>query len=124
LILRVVLFLIVVVLAGEGGNLAITHAMKRLGEVKRFSPWHLAGVLGQVFRQGWTWIGVSMLALAFFSLLALLSLADVSFVVPATASSYIVGALGARFLLGEQVSPMRWAGVLLVCLGVGLVCAG
>jgi len=119
-----VLLLIVVVLAGEGGNLAITHAMKRLGEVKRFSPRYLWGVLGQVFRQGWMWMGVSMLALAFFSLLALLSWADVSFVVPATASSYIVGALGARYLLGERVSRMRWAGVLLVCLGVALVCAG
>ncbi len=120
----IALFLAIVVLAGEGGNIAITYAMKRIGEVKRFSPRHLAGVLGQAFRQGWMWAGVAMLAVAFFSFLALLSLADVSFVVPVTAASYIVGALGAKFLLGERVSGMRWAGLLLVCLGVALVCAG
>jgi len=51
----------------------------------------------------------------------LLSWADVSFVVPATALSYVSGALGAKFLLNEHVATARWAGVLLVCLGVTLI---
>jgi len=53
----------------------------------------------------------------------LLSWADVSFVIPATALSYVVGALGARILLGERLGPMRWVGILLVSLGVAIVCA-
>jgi drug/metabolite transporter (DMT)-like permease len=61
---------------------------------------------------------------AFFSLLALLSTENVSFVVPVTALSYGVGALGGKFFLGEQVTRRRWAGVLLVCAGVALVIAG
>jgi len=56
-------------------------------------------------------------------LLALLSWAQVSFVVPATAANYVVGAVGARFLLKERVSQTRWAGLLLVTAGVVLVCA-
>jgi drug/metabolite transporter (DMT)-like permease len=63
------------------------------------------------------------MALAFFSLLALLSWAQVSFVVPATAANYVVGAVGAKFLLKERVSQARWAGLLLVAAGVALVCA-
>jgi drug/metabolite transporter (DMT)-like permease len=51
----------------------------------------------------------------------LLSWADVSFAIPATALSYVVGALGARFLLHERVTGARWAGVALVCLGVALL---
>jgi drug/metabolite transporter (DMT)-like permease len=48
----------------------------------------------------------------------------VSFVIPASALSYAVGALGAKFLLGERVNGLRWVGVLLVCLGVALAWAG
>jgi drug/metabolite transporter (DMT)-like permease len=69
------------------------------------------------------WLGTALGALAFFSLLALLSWAKVSFVVPATATNYIAGALGAKFLLKERVSKARWAGMLLVTAGVALVCA-
>ncbi len=68
------------------------------------------------------WIGVGLMAVAFFSLLALLSWENVSMVVPATAVNYAVGAMGARFLLGEQVTKERWIGVIIVCIGVAFVC--
>jgi uncharacterized membrane protein len=64
------------------------------------------------------------MTLAFFSLLAVLSIENVSFVVPVTALSYAAGALGGIVFLGEQVSSRRWLGVLLVCLGVTLVWLG
>jgi drug/metabolite transporter (DMT)-like permease len=72
----------------------------------------------------WIWIGVAMMAVAFFSLLLLLSLEDVSFVVPVTALSYLVGAIGGIFFLGERVSGQRWIGIALVCVGVTLVVIG
>jgi drug/metabolite transporter (DMT)-like permease len=68
------------------------------------------------------WMGVGLMALAFFSLITVLSWAEVSFVVPATAANYVAGAFGAKFLLKERVSKARWAGVLLVAAGVTLVC--
>jgi drug/metabolite transporter (DMT)-like permease len=61
---------------------------------------------------------------AFFALLAVLSMENVSLVVPATALSYAAGALGGKFFLGEQVTRKRWTGVLLVCIGVALVVIG
>lgn len=122
--MRTAFLLMVVVVAGTGGDLAVTHAMKQVGEVRLRSLTSILQALGRGFRRGWMWIGIGLMALAFFAFLALLSWADVSFVVPATALSYVVGALGARFLLREQVSAVRWAGVLLVCLGVALVCIG
>jgi drug/metabolite transporter (DMT)-like permease len=64
-----------------------------------------------------------LMTLAFLSLSALLSWADVSFVVPATALNYAVGALGAEILLGKRVGRVRWAGILLVTLAVAAVCA-
>jgi len=121
--MRTFLFLAIVVLSGTGGEIAATHAMKRIGEVKNFAPRALLGVLRRVFQSGWMWLGIALMALAFFSLLALLSWAEVSFVVPATAANYIVGTFGAKLLLKERVSKTRWAGMLLVTLGVALVCA-
>ena len=122
--MRNLLFIAIVVLAGTSGELAMTRAMKRIGEVHHFTPRAILGVIGRAFRQGWMWLGFGLMALSFFALLALLSWADVSFVVPATALSYAVGALGARFFLGERVSGLRWLGVFLVCVGVALVWAG
>ena len=122
--MRTVLFIAIVVLAGTGGEIAVTHAMKRIGEVKRFTPRAILGVIGRAFRLGWMWLGFGLMTLAFFALLLLLSWEDVSFVIPATALSYAAATLGGKFLLGEQVSGTRWAGVLLVCLGVALVWAG
>jgi len=120
--MRTFLFLAIVVLSGTGGDIAATHAMKQIGEVKNFAPRALLGVLRRVLQSGWMWLGIGLMALAFFSFLALLSWAKVSFVVPATAANYVAGALGAKFLLKERVGKTRWAGMLLVAAGVALVC--
>lgn len=72
-------------------------------------------------RVGWMWVGIGLMTLAFFSLLALLSMENVSFVVPVTALSYAAGAIGAALFLREKISRQRWLGVLVVCLGVTLV---
>ena len=57
-------------------------------------------------------------------MLTMLSMENVSFVVPVTALSYAAGAYGGRLFLGERVTCLRWAGVLLVCIGVALVWQG
>jgi len=121
--MRTFLLLAIIVLSGTGGDIAVTTAMKRIGEVKNFAPRALLGVLRRFVQSGWAWLGTALMTLAFFSLLAVLSWADVSFVVPATAANYIVGGLGAKFLLRERVGRARWAGMLLVAAGVAMVCA-
>jgi drug/metabolite transporter (DMT)-like permease len=111
----------VVVVVGTGGELCVTRAMKRVGEVTEFHPAALLRVFLRALRVGWMWLGVAMMTVAFFSLLGLLSIENVSFVVPVTALSYAAGALGGVFFLGERVSTRRWIGVLMVCIGVTLV---
>jgi drug/metabolite transporter (DMT)-like permease len=114
----------IVVIAGTAGEITVTHTMKRIGDLHSFAPHHVLRFLGRAFRLGSMWVGIALMALGFFSLLALLSWANVSFVVPATALSYAVGALGAKLFLGERVDRRRWLGVLMVCLGVLLVWFG
>ncbi|MGA8183219.1 MAG: EamA family transporter [Terriglobia bacterium] len=119
---RTALFISIVVVAGQLGDLSLSRAMKTVGEIKRFTPMSVLRFLGRGVRVKWLWIGIGLMAVAFFSLLALLSWENVSLVVPATAASYAVGALGAQFLLGEHVNRERWIGVIIVCIGVALVC--
>jgi drug/metabolite transporter (DMT)-like permease len=122
--MREAFFLFIVVAAGTGGELCVTRAMKHVGEVTDFRPLEVVRVIVRAMKVSWMWIGVAMMALAFFSLLAMLSIENVSFVVPVTALSYAAGALGGVFFLGERVSTRRWVGVLLVCIGVTLVWLG
>lgn len=122
--MRELVFLFLVVVAGTGGELCVTRAMKRVGEVHDFRPSALLRVGLRAARVGWLWIGIALMTLGFLSLLAMLSIENVSVVVPVTAISYAAGTLGGIFFLGERVSPRRWFGVLLVCLGVTLVWLG
>lgn len=66
-------------------------------------------------------VGISMLILALLTRLALLSLADLSFVLPLTATGYILSVLLGKVFLNEQVSSSQWLGTLLIFFGVILV---
>ena len=122
--MRVALLLAAQILSSTGGEIALTRGMKATGEPTRLRPREIASFLLRAIRSGWLWAGVPLLALSFYSLLVLLSWQPISFVIPASALSYVVGSLGAKYILREDVSPARWAGVVLVCAGVALVAAG
>lgn len=124
MILRNAISLGIIIFAGTGGELAVTRTMKGVGEVRSFTPANLFRVMLRAFRSGWMWLGLALMALSFFSLLMLLSWENVSFVVPVTALSYVLGAFGGKFILGERIEARRWIGVALVCVGVLLVCVG
>jgi uncharacterized membrane protein len=120
---EVILFALIIVL-GTSGEMCVSRAMKSVGEVKDFRPLAVAKVILRALRVGWMWAGVGLMAVAFFALLGALSIENVTFVAPVTALSYLVGACGGKFFLGEDVSSQRWMGVLLVAIGVTLVILG
>src|SRR5215469_1646311 len=118
--MRTALILAFVVLTGTSGEISLTHAMKQIGEVEHFSPAAISNVLLRSLRQTWLWIAVALMAVSFYAFLTMLSWYPVSFVVPATSLAYVAGAFGAKFLLRERLSVVRWAGVAFICLGVAL----
>jgi len=118
------IFLVLLICGTTGGELAIARGVKAVGEPSSFRPMALLRFLGRVLRTGWLMIGVVLMAVSFYTLLLLLSWNPVSFVIPASALSYVVGTLGAKYILREEISGSRWAGVLLVCVGVALVAGG
>jgi drug/metabolite transporter (DMT)-like permease len=123
MLVELILFFLIMV-AGTAGELCMARAMKTVGEVHDFRPAALIATALRVVRLRWTWLGLGLMALGFFSFLAVMTMENVSFVVPVTALSYAVGALGGGFFLKERVTRTRWVGVLLVCLGVALMVLG
>ena len=122
--MRVIIGLAILILGSTCGEIAITHGMKSVGEPARLRPRAVLQFLWRAVRNGWFWAGAPLMGLSFYALLVLLSWEPISLVIPASALSYVAGTFGEKFFLGEDVSTARWAGVILVCIGVALVAAG
>jgi drug/metabolite transporter (DMT)-like permease len=109
-----------IVLADSAGDVLITKGMKQVGEISTIKPKELLSIAQRVLRNRNFLSGIFFMAVTFFSFLTVLSWADLSLVFPATSLVYVASGLGAKFILKETVSLQRWAGILLVCLGVAL----
>ncbi len=111
----------VIVFCNTLGDVLNTAGMKRQGEVESFRPVAIARMIAGIFRNHFVLGGLAALAISFFALLALLSIANVSFAIPATAASYLLEVVLAKYALQEDVSWRRWAGATLVAFGVVLL---
>jgi len=96
-------------------------AMKKHGEIRDFRPGALGRVLALLARNKLVVASVAAMTISFFAFIALLSVADLSFAVPATATSYGLETVLAKYLLKEPVTLGRWAGASLVACGVALL---
>jgi drug/metabolite transporter (DMT)-like permease len=113
-------FLLVLFLALRAfGNLSLAWGTKHMPETLAADP---VVYIRAILHPGIA-MGVAMLVLALLVRLALLSLADLSFILPMTAVGYVLAALLGRVFLHEAVSPQRWLAVLLIFGGAVLVSA-
>jgi drug/metabolite transporter (DMT)-like permease len=110
------LFTVLTILSNVAGNSFLTKGMQELGGVGN-TPLALIGALFHPLVA----IGVALLIIWTLTHMALLSWADLSYVMPVTAMGYVVTAFAARIFLGETVSVARWTGIVLVTAGVTLV---
>jgi drug/metabolite transporter (DMT)-like permease len=110
------LFTAITVLSNVAGNSFLTRGMQQLGDPGN-SP---LGLISALFHP-LVALGVGLLIVWTLSHMALLSWADLSYVLPVTGIGYVLTAFSGRFLLGEHISPMRWLGIVLITVGVTLV---
>lgn len=119
--LKTVVVLTIVIVAGALGDTLLGKGMKAVGEITSVDPASLGSAALKVIRQPFVLLGVLCLAIYFFSFLAVLSWADVSLVVPITSLSFLLTQFLAMWALHERVTPLRWAGTVLIVIGVALV---
>jgi len=115
--------ILVIVLASTTGEVLLSRAMKRVGDVgdlyKRAGLWKvMVAILGHPSFP----LGVLAMTVAFYSLLFGLSWGDVSLIAPASASlTFVANAIAAKFFLHEKVDHRRWMAALMVAGGVFLL---
>ncbi len=104
-------------LTNVAGNSMLGAGMQQIGATLSFSPFDYIPAL----LNPWVLAGTTILILWMLTRLALLSRADLSYILPLTAIAYVLVALVGHFLLQEQISMARWAGILVISMGVVLV---
>jgi len=103
------------------GDVLNTAGMKREPEVEKLNLHSLIAMLSRIVRNPLVIGGVLSLTAGFFAMMSLLSIANVSFAVPATAISFVLETLLAKYILKEDVGLRRWAAATLVACGVVLL---
>lgn len=112
-----------VVLASSAGDVLLSKAMKRIGDLDELrSKRGLLAVIARVASNRTFLIALACLIFSFFALLTALSWGDASLVAPASASlTFICSAILAKYFLHENVDGRRWLAAALVCVGVVLL---
>ena len=99
------------------GNYALTRGLRQVGVLESWSPLPYI----QAFAHPWVALGVVFMLGWVVSRLALLSWADLSYVLPVTSFAYVLSAVIGAVWLRETVSAVQWAGISVITLGASLV---
>jgi uncharacterized membrane protein len=118
--IKTLVMILAMVVCANTGDLMLKRSMTKIGAVQlSFSG--LAHALKLTCTNASIWIGILFLTGFLVSYMTVLSWADYSYVMPAGAFGYALLTLLAVIFLHESVSPIRWTGVVLICIGVLLV---
>ena len=118
--IKTLVMVCVMVVCANAGDLMLKRAMLQIGAVELSAP-GIVHAFRMTLSSGTLWLGIFFLTGFMLSYMTVLSWADYSYVMPAGAFGYALLTLLAVVFLHEAVSPRRWVGVALICVGVLLV---
>lgn len=112
------LAIIVISFADATGDLSLAKGMKQIGRLKFFPVSKIFFQLTQIITNPFIITGITAQTVAFIALISVLSWADISFVRPATALTYIISMLGSKFFLQEKIPLQRLIGIIFIGAGI------
>ncbi|HET7151295.1 MAG TPA: hypothetical protein VFI60_07770 [Candidatus Acidoferrum sp.] len=118
--IKTLVMVLAMVVCANVGDLLLKHGMAQIGAVQ-LTQHGIAQAFRMTVTSGTIWLAIFFLIGFMASYMTVLSWADYSYVMPAGAFGYAVLTLLAVVFLHESVSPRRWVGVVLICVGVLLV---
>ena len=119
--LKTVIVMLIAVTAGTIGDILLARGMKEIGDISTMNLKGILNVAVQALTTPKLILGVAMLTVFFFLWLAVLSWEDLSVALPMQALNYILVAFLSQYFLHEVVTPLRWAGTVLVVIGVIMI---
>jgi drug/metabolite transporter (DMT)-like permease len=118
--LKTLVMVFVMMVCATTGDSLLKHGMTQIGPVS-LNHAELFQALWLAMASRTIWLAILFLSGFTLSNMTVLSWADYSYVMPASAIGYVAVTFVGMTLLGETVSPRRWIGVALICIGVVLV---
>lgn len=112
--------MLIAVLAVSLGEALLSKGMKQ-SNMANGTPW---AMVRHVLTDVHVLAGTALMAGYFGLYMLALRWADLSFVLPLTALSYLLGAMLSKYYLGESVTPVRWLGAVVITVGVAIVGLG
>ena len=118
--IKTLVMVLAMVVCANAGDLLLKRGMTEIGAVA-ITPSGVSHAFWMTVTSATIWVGILFLIGFMVSYMTVLSWADYSYVMPAGAFGYAILTLLAVVFLHESVSPKRWVGVALICVGVLLV---
>jgi drug/metabolite transporter (DMT)-like permease len=119
--LKTLVVMLIAITSGAIGDIFLTQGMKSSGDLSLMGFRQIVDTTISALTNWRLILGTAMQAVYFGLWLAVLSWEDLSVALPLQALSYIIVAFLAQWYLGENVTPLRWAGISLVFIGVVLI---
>ena len=118
---KLLLILLIGLVFEAAGVVLLKKGITQIGEVKKVSAAEIVRVVKAGATNPCVLLGVFFEALFFASLLILMAKSDISFLWPLTGLSFVFATFAAMWFLHEQVSSVRWAGVVFIMIGAALI---
>ena len=118
---KLLLILLIGLVFEATGVVLLKKGIAKVGEVKQVCLEEIVRVVKAGFTSPFILLGVFFEALFFGCLLVLMGESDISLLWPLTGLSFVMTTFAALIFLGEQVSSVRWAGVVFIMIGAALI---
>lgn len=119
--IKLLLILLIGLVFESTGVVLLKKGMDRIGHVNQVNAAEIVRVVKAGAANPQILLGIFFEALFFLLLLMLLARSEISFLWPLTGLSFVFATLAAILFLGERVSAVRWAGVVLIVIGAAFV---
>ena len=119
--LKLLIILFIGLVFESTGVVLLKKGMTQIGEVRVINVQEIGRITKAGLSNPQILLGVFFEALFFLCLLILMSQSDISFLWPLTGLSFVFATIAAIWFLHEQVSPVRWVGVVLIVIGAALI---
>ncbi len=119
--LKTIVVMLLAITAGAVGDIFLTLGMKSVGDLSTKGVREMIELAFRAMTSPKLIIGTILQAVYFGLWLAVLSWEDLSVALPMQALNYVIVAFLSQWYLGESVTFMRWTGIVIICIGVGLV---
>ncbi len=112
---------LICVLAGAAGQILWKEGMSNLGRINGIGDLLQVKTVWDIFTNKYIILGIFLYAMSVFLWLGAMSTLDVSFMYPLLSLGYIVTAILALVFIGENITLLRWAGIVVIIAGCFMI---